>query len=319
MNDTIPVRVAEVVAETPSIRTLRLEKADGAHFTPFEAGAHIDVTGPTGIVRQYSLAGPPDDRSSLLIAVKREPASRGGSAALHEVAAGDGLAIGRPRNLLAIAEGAGRHILAAGGIGVTPLLSMAYELDRRGADFELHYFVRSRAEAAFRDLLENRAGFRGRVRLHTGLAAAEQEEVLGAIAADAGPGDHAYTCGPAPFMDQVCRVLGAAVGEECVHVEHFTPAEADTSGDTAFTVELDTGESYVVPADRSILSVLEDNGVDVFKSCEEGVCGSCVSGVLEGVPDHRDNCLSAADRAAGGEMALCVSRAKTEKLVIELY
>jgi len=109
------------------------------------------------------------------------------------------------------------------------------------------------------------------------------------------------------------------VGERNVHVEHFEAAEIDTSEDDSFTVELDTGESFEIPADRSILSVLTDNGIDVFKSCEEGICGSCVSGVLEGVPDHRDNCLSAADKEAGDQMALCVSRAKSSKLVIELY
>jgi ferredoxin len=93
----------------------------------------------------------------------------------------------------------------------------------------------------------------------------------------------------------------------------------DTTGDKSFTVELDTGETFEIPADKSILAVLEENGVEVFKSCEEGICGSCVSGVLDGVPEHRDNCLSAADKAAGNQMALCVSRALSDRLVIELY
>ncbi|GGS23503.1 ferredoxin:oxidoreductase FAD/NAD(P)-binding subunit [Streptomyces humidus] len=316
---SLVVRVAEVTEETPQIRALRLVREDGAPFTPYEAGAHIDVTGPTGVLRQYSLCSPPDDAASLLIAVKREPRSRGGSAALHQVGPGDRLEIGEPRNLLSLAEKADRHILVAGGIGITPLLSMAYRLHARGSRFELHYFARSRREAAFVALLEERAAFRDRVRLRFGVPREEQRALLAGAAAAAGPGCHVYTCGPQGFMEQVVSVFAPVVGEDRVHIEHFAAAEADTADDRAFTVELDTGEAFEVPVGRSILSVLEENGIDVFKSCEEGVCGSCVSGVLDGTPDHRDNCLSAADKASGSQMALCVSRARSDRLVIELY
>ncbi|MGI5220370.1 PDR/VanB family oxidoreductase [Nocardia sp. CA-290969] len=312
------VVVAEIVAETPSIRSLRLVREDGAPLGPYRAGAHIDVTGPTGILRQYSLCGPPTETASLTIAVKREPESRGGSAALHEVCAGDLIAIGEPRNILTVAPDADRHVLVAAGIGVTPLLSMAYELHATGAEFTLHYFTRSRAETAFLDLLENRAEFRDRVRLHTGCTRAEQRAALASVAAGLTGDSAVYTCGPAGFMDTVTEVVAPVVGIGNVHIEHFEAAAVDTSGDTGFTVELDTGESFEIPADRSILSVLEENGIDVFKSCEEGICGSCVSNVLEGEPDHRDNCLSVADKAAGDQMALCVSRSKSPKLVIEL-
>ncbi|MFC8419866.1 PDR/VanB family oxidoreductase [Streptomyces sp. NPDC057236] len=316
---SVSVRVAEIITETPRIRTLRLVREDGAPFTPYQAGAHVDITGPTGVLRQYSLCSPPEDPSSLLIAVKRESGSRGGSAALHEVGEGDRLKVGEPRNLLTIAEGADRHVLVAGGIGITPLLSMAYDLHRRGAEFTLYYFARSRDEAAFVDLLENRVGFGERVRLEFGVPRTEQPAVLVGEAAGLTTASHVYTCGPQGFMDQVTAVFEPVVGTEHVHTENFTATEIDTSGDQPFTVELDTGEVFEIPADRSILSVLEDNGIDVFKSCEEGVCGSCVSGVLEGTPEHRDNCLSAADKASGTQIALCVSRARSSKLVIELY
>lgn len=314
----IKVVVAEIVAETPDIRSLRLVREDGAPLGPYRAGAHIDITGPTGVLRQYSLCGPPTETASLTIAVKREPASRGGSAALHEVREGDIVEIGAPRNILAVAPEADRHVLIAAGIGITPLLSMAYELHSGGAEFTLVYFGRSRAETAFLDLLENRAEFRDRVRLHLGCTRAEQRTALAAVAAGLGPASAVYTCGPAGFMDTVAELVTPVVGPGNLHIEHFEAAQADTSGDTGFTVELDTGESFEIPAGRSILSVLEENGIDVFKSCEEGICGSCVSNVLEGEPDHRDNCLSAADKAGGQQMALCVSRAKTPKLVIEL-
>lgn len=316
---SVLVRVAEVVEETPDIRTLRLTREDGAPFVRYEAGAHIDVVGPTGVLRQYSLCSPPSDPSSLLIAVKREAKSRGGSVALHEVSTGDHIKISEPRNLLTIAKGADRHILIAGGIGVTPLLSMAYEIYSWVEEFELHYFARSRDQAAFVDLLENRVDFSERVHLHFGTPRSEQPGVLAAVASTATRATHVYTCGPDGFMEQVAAVFAPVVGEDHVHTEHFVATVIDSSDDKAFSVELDTGEEFEIPADRSILEVLEDNGIEVFKSCEEGICGSCVSGVLEGTPDHRDNCLSATDKAAGNQMALCVSRALSEKLVIELY
>lgn len=319
MTSTIAVRVSEVTEEAIGIRSLRLVSDDGSPLGPYEAGAHVDVIGPRGVLRQYSLCSPPDDPASLLIAVKREPESRGGSAALHEVRVGDTLEIGMPRNLLAVAVDADRHLLVAGGIGITPLLSMAYALHRTGADYTLHYFARSRSQAAFAELLEREPGFRDRVHLHLGLSPDEQAVVLDRAGGGLTTRSHVYTCGPGPLMAQVDEVLGRVVGADHVHTESFVAAEIDTSGDTAFTVELDTGEEFEVPADRSILSVLEDGGIDVFKSCEEGVCGSCVSGVLQGVPDHRDSCLSAADRAANDQMALCVSRARTPHLKIELY
>jgi vanillate O-demethylase ferredoxin subunit len=315
----LAVRVAEVIDETPDIRSLRLVHLDERPFGCFEAGAHVDVVGPTGMLRQYSLCSAPNDPSSILIAVKREKDSRGGSVALHDVRAGDQITIGKPRNLVEIAADADRHLLVAGGIGVTPLLSMAYELHNRGAEFELHYFVRSREEAAFLGILEERVEFRERVFLHVGVPRDRQPETIGAALAGFTPASHVYTCGPDGFMAQVVDTTGRLVPTGQIHLEHFEAAEIDSSGDTGFTIELDTGEVFDVPPDKSILSVLTDNGVEVFKSCEEGICGSCVSGVLEGCPDHRDNCLSAADKEAGDQMALCVSRALTPRLVIELY
>lgn len=315
----LKVAVAEVVTETPEIRTFRLVREDGAPFAPYQSGAHIDVLGPTGVLRQYSLCSPPDDSSSLLIAVKREQQSRGGSSALHEVQAGDLLMIGAPRNLVSIASDADRHILVAGGIGVTPMLSMSYELHSWGEEFDLHYFARSREEAAFVDLLENGVEFKERVHLHFGTPHPELPAVLTEVARAATTKAHVYTCGPAGFMKHVEEVFAPVVGTAQLHSEHFVAATVDTSEDKPFTVELDTGEEFAIPSDRSILEVLEENGIEVSKSCEEGICGSCVSGVLEGVPEHRDSCLSAVDRAAGNQMALCVSRARSDRLMIELY
>ncbi|WP_206487835.1 PDR/VanB family oxidoreductase [Rhodococcus sp. KRD162] len=316
---SVKVVVSQIVDETPSVRSLRLVRDGGGTLGPYEAGAHIDVKGPTGVLRQYSLCGPPTEPDSLLIAVKREVDSRGGSEALHRVREGDILEISEPRNILGVAQDADTHLLIAAGIGVTPLLSMAYHLHDSGANFELVYFSHSREHTAFLELLETRAEFRDRVHLHIGITRGQQQTVLDELAGSAPSTSAVYTCGPEGFMDTVASVFTPLVGPNNVHIEHFVASDIDTSGDTAFTVEMDTGETFEIPSDRSILSVLEENGIEVFKSCEEGICGSCVSGVLEGEPEHRDNCLSAADKAAGNQIALCVSRAKTSRLVIELF
>ncbi len=318
MENSIVVRIAEIQVETTEIRGLRLETLDGSAFPEWHSGAHIDVTGPTGVLRQYSLAGSPKDDSSIWIAVKRE-GPVGASAAIHELQVGDHLKISRPRNMLGIAGGAGKHILIAGGIGLTPLMSMAFELYSWGADFELHYFARSRDEMAFHDFLTERVEYREFVTLHIGVPRAERPAIFDRMASALSPDTHVYTCGPEGFMSQVVTAFTPAVGTGQVHLEAFTPKEIDTSGDTAFTVELDSGEVFEIPADRSILDVLEEAGCEVFRSCGEGICGSCVSGVVAGIPDHRDNCLSAAVKSNNEEMALCVSRSLSHKLVIELY
>ena len=319
MENSLVVRVAEIQVETPEIRALRLERLDGAPFAEWQSGAHIDVTGPTGVLRQYSLAGSPRDDSSIWIAVKKTQGPGGGSTAIHELQVGDHLKISKPRNLFGIAADADKHVLIAGGIGVTPLMSMAFEFYSWGVDFELHYFAHSREQIAFADFLTERVEYRDFVTLHVGVPREQQPAVLEQMAST-GAGDiHVYTCGPNGFMDQVVAAFSPVVGADHVHLETFTPKEVDTSGDTAFTVELDTGEVFEIPADRSILDVLEENGCEVFRSCGEGICGSCVSGVVEGIPDHRDNCLSATVKANNEEIALCVSRALSDKLVIELY
>jgi len=308
------VRVAEIVDETPTIRSFRLVRCDGGPLGPYPAGAHVDVTGPTGATRQYSLCGPPAETGSYLIAVKREEPSRGGSAALHErVVAGDELTVGDPRSLIGLAPDATRHILLAAGVGITPILSMAYHLHLTGGAFRLHYFARSREQAAFVPLLE-RSGFAERARFHFGVQRDEQPAALDAILADLDGGTHVYTCGPKGFMQRVAE----SVPDDQLHIEHFQALEPSGEPDTEFELEIDTGEVFTVPADRSILDVLEENGLAVDTSCREGICGTCVLPVLDGEPDHRDNCLTKKEKAAGDQIAVCVSRARGPRLVVEL-
>lgn len=310
----ITVRVAEIVDETPSIRSFRLIRCDGAPLGPYTAGAHIDVTGPTGITRQYSLCGEAAD--SYLIAVKREEISRGGSVALHErVAVGSELAVSEPRNRFGIVPEAGRHILVAAGIGITPLLSMAHQLHRDGKSFRLHYFARTREQAAFTSLLEQ-ADFADRVHFHFGVPRHEQQSTLNTLFSDVDGETHVYTCGPKEFMHGVAETV--TLPAEQLHAEQFQAMDPPAEPGAEFELELDTGEVFTIPADRSVVDVLAEHGFPIDTSCREGICGTCVLPVLDGEPDHRDNCLTRSEKAANDQMAVCVSRARSRRLVIEL-
>jgi ferredoxin-NADP reductase len=316
----IRVRVTEVVEETGTVKCFRLVRCDGRPLGPYPAGAHIDVTGPTGITRQYSLCGPPHEADSHLVAVKRESASRGGSAALHErVRVGSELVISRPRDLFGLVPDAREYVLVGAGIGITPLLSMAHQLHRDGRDFELHYFTRSREVTAFAALLEQGV-FADRVRFHFGVPRHEQHTVLAGVLSGVDAATHVYTCGPKEFMRCVAETMAVtgAPPEGQLHVEHFQAAEPPSEPEAEFELEIDTGEVFTVPADRSIVDVLEENGFDVDTSCREGTCGTCVLPVLAGEPDHRDNCLTRKEKAANEQIAACVSRARGSRLVVGL-
>lgn len=314
------VRVAEVLEETNNIKSFRLQRVDGAAFEPYPAGAHIDIIGPTALVRQYSLCSPPDSSEDYVIAVKLEPESRGGSAALHDqVTAGHLLEISAPRNLLAVAPNADRHLLVAAGIGVTPMISIAYHLHRAGQNFDLHYFARSRDEAAFCDLLTEKSGFGERVHFHFGLKREDQPSALDKAFVGLTSASHVYTCGPEGFMNRVTEHASAVIPEDNVHVEHFQAGEpVDTDSDTPFEVELD-GDVYEVPVGKSIVQVLAENDVEVDTTCQEGICGTCIMGVLAGQPDHRDQCMSSSEKKANDQIAACVSRAKSPRLVLEFF
>ncbi|MFG2780207.1 PDR/VanB family oxidoreductase [Streptomyces prunicolor] len=314
------VTVTEAVDVTDAVKVLRLARSDGGPLPGYPAGAHIDVTGPTGITRPYSLCGPPHDPGAYTIAVKREETSRGGSHALHDkTEPGTELRIGTPRQLFGLDPDASEHHLFAAGIGITPLLAMAYELLATGVDFRLHYVARSRAEAAFADRLEESA-FADRVVLHLGHGRETAIRALSEALTDLPASAHVYTCGPQGFMEQVTVLAARSVPEDQIHSELFQAADQpDAAPGESFEVELDTGEVYTVPADKSIAEVLEDNGVPLDTSCREGICGTCVLRVLDGEPDHRDHCLTAKEKAAGDQIAACVSRSRSPRLVVELW
>jgi ferredoxin-NADP reductase len=321
---TFNVRVDSVRDEAHGVRSFSVSRLDGQPFDHYEPGAHIDVTGPSGVTRQYSRCGDPDHREAHLFAVKREDASRGGSRSLHdEVSVGSELTIGAPRNLFQLAAGASEHILIAAGIGVTPLLSMAYRLLKQNEQFVLHYFARSADHAAFLPLL-SRAPFSDFVRFHFGVQREQLDTALAECVANARAGTHIYTCGPAPFMERVVAIGEARVAADAIHLERFaaepSPAAAGEANSLdAFDVQIaSSGATVHVDKHTTIVAALASIGIEVDTSCGEGVCGTCMVDVVSGTPEHRDHCLSKAERASGKVICCCVSRASSPLLVLDL-
>jgi len=312
------VKIERIVDEALDIRSFRLVRSDGQPLDTYEPGAHVDLTGPTGVTRQYSLCSPPQDRRAYLVAVKKEAQSRGGSAALHEVQEGTELEMGAPRNLFRLDSEAGEHVLCAAGIGVTPLLSMAYRLAETGQPWCLHYFARSPQYAAFSALLAET--FAGHVQFHYGVEPGDLDAVLSDCLARAGSAAHVYTCGPAPFMNKVVEVASRSRGDEAIHLEHFqADPEANAGPSGGFEVELaSSGVVLQVPANTALVDVLQAHGCDIDTECREGICGTCIVDVLDGVPEHRDNCLSTREKAANKQICACVSRAVSARLVLDL-
>ena len=316
----VNVRVAEIRDETVEIKSFHLVPADGKSLPPFTPGSHISVQIRDGLTRQYSLCNGPEDTSAYQIAVKREAESRGGSRALHErISEGDVLAIAPPRNHFPLAAGARHHMLLAGGIGITPLLSMARHLQRAGASFELKYFTRSIAHTAFHEVL-SRHELSGKVDFHYALDLASLRIYLHGLLRERPAGAHLYVCGPRPFMTLVEDIAQATWPPETIHMEFFSADPLASSGPRVpFEVRLArTQATYTVPAEKTILEVLAEHGIAIANSCGQGVCGTCITGVLDGTPDHRDAFLSDKERRACDKMMLCVSRAKSECLVLDL-
>ncbi|RZF31558.1 oxidoreductase [Paraburkholderia sp. UYCP14C] len=318
---TLKVRVDALCEEAHGVRSFSISRLDGLPFERYEPGAHIDVTSPSGVTRQYSLCGDPECLDSQIFAVKKEEQSRGGSRSLHEeVSVGTELSVGAPRNLFRLEESADEHILIGAGIGITPLLSMAYRLAARQARFTLHYFARSEAHAAFMTLL-TREPFAQHVKLHFGVEPDALKPALDACLSDAGANAHVYTCGPSPFMDLVVASAGQRLPAESIHLERFKaePAPAGETSLDSFDVQLaSSGQTVRVDAKTSIVDALASIGIEVDTSCGEGVCGTCMVDVVSGEPEHRDHCLSKAERASNSVICCCVSRSRTPVLVLDL-
>jgi len=314
------VRVARKQPVALDICSLDLVAADGGALPAFEAGAHVDVHLPGGLVRQYSLCNPPGETQRYQIAVLRDAASRGGSQAVHDaVAEGATLRISAPKNHFPLAAGAPHHLLLAGGIGITPLLAMAEQLSSQGQPFDLHHCTRSRERTPFVEQMAASA-FASRVQHHFDDGDAAQKLDIAATLRAAPAGTHLYVCGPQGFMDAVLAA-GRAAGwpEERLHREYFAAAPVDHSHDGAFELEIaSSGRVIPVRADQSALAALLAAGFDIPMSCEQGVCGTCLTRIRSGTPEHHDQYLTPEEQAANDQFLPCCSRAKTPRLVLDL-
>jgi len=306
------LRVEARAQECTDVASLILVDPHGRELPPWSPGAHVDVTVTAGAVRQYSLCGDPDDRRRWRIAVLREADGRGSSVRLHdEVGPGSLLEVGTPRNNFALVE-APSYLLVAGGIGITPMLAMARHLSTTGADWRLLYAGRTRSRMA----LTVEAVALGPVTLHRDdeMGPLPLEAVLDSLE----PGTAVYCCGPEGLLAAVEALCPAACP---LHVERFHPRDlgVDPAADEPFEVVLrSTGTTVQVAAGQSILDALGKAGMDVPSSCREGTCTSCETGVTEGEVDHRDSVLGDEERAENTTMMICVSRARSPRLVLDL-
>lgn len=301
--------VTERVPVADGVVQLRME---GPALPRWQPGAHLDLVLPSGLVRQYSLCGDPDDPGTYTVATRLVEGGRGGSREVHEqLREGAEIEVHGPRNRFPLVE-AEAYVFVAGGIGITPVLPMLRSLAARGANWRLLYGGRSRGSMPFLDEIEKLGAEGGRV---TVVAQDESGHPDTAAAlADIAPGTAVYCCGPEPLMDAVT----AALPEGCtLHLERFSAASADVADSGAFEVELHrSGRTVQVGAGQSVLAAVRAELPHVAYSCEQGFCGTCQQRVLEGEIDHRDELLT--DDERGDSMLICVSRCRGGRLVLDL-
>jgi ferredoxin-NADP reductase len=318
--DQFEVVVSQVEALTPRIREFVLARPNSAPMPGWAAGAHIDVHLPEVGSRSYSLIETASPRAAAehptayRIAVLKESKSRGGSTRMHDLKPGDRLTISSPANNFALSTGASDVALVAGGIGVTPLLAMACELSAAKRPFSFHYAGRSRGELAFLGEIERLAGATIHADDEVGRLF-DLEGLMTRLTADV----PLYLCGPLPMIESaiaLAKRLNWPAGR--LHFEIFSAPE-EKAGDASFEVELKSnGRIYEIPAGKTILDVLIEAGEDPMHDCKRGDCGICQTTVIEGIPDHRDYILSDSEKASNTVMQICVSRAKSKRLVLDL-
>lgn len=312
----LDVTIARRDSAATDIISLELQSADGRELPVYDAGAHVDVYVKSGLIRQYSLTGDPQDRGKYRLGILLDPESRGGSSAIHrQFQQGRTIRIGRPRNNFPMQQGVAHTVLFAGGIGITPMLNMAYALEARGASWEMHYCGRTPDRLAFTEEL---ARFGDKVHLHIDSGPKDQQLDIGAVLAETAADRHLYVCGPNGFMDFVVKSAEThGWAPETVHLERFG-AEVNTDGAPFTVVAKASGKSFEVQPGETISQKLEENGIAVQVSCQSGVCGTCLTRVLEGMPDHRDLVQTDLEKASNAQITVCCSRSKTKTLVLDI-
>jgi vanillate O-demethylase ferredoxin subunit len=316
----LEVCVSRKTVEAEGVCSFELTAVSGAELPAFSAGSHVDVHVAPGVVRQYSLCNSPHEPGRYVIAVLQEPASRGGSLGMHsKIMEGSFLTIGMPRNLFNLDLSGERYLLFAGGIGITPILAMAHTLLAAGKNFELHYCGRSIERLAFIKLL-NKSPFSERTRVHLDNGPDEQRlDAVHLLASPAG-NDQLYVCGPSGFMSYI-QATAKACGwrDQNIHREDFAAPVQVQEGDQPFEIELSrSGLVLEVPAQKTALEVLLEHNIEVESSCEQGICGSCTTRVLSGLPEHRDQYMSNAEHARNDSFTPCCSRSRSPRLVLDL-
>ena len=314
------VRVTRKQVEAQDICSFELTEVDGHALPAFSAGSHIDVHLPNGITRQYSLCNDPRESHRYLIGVLRDPNSRGGSQAMHDtVAEGSTLRISAPKNHFPLSHGAAHSVLIAGGIGVTPILCMAERLALIHSPFEMHYCTRSRDRTAFAARIAQ-SSFASRVQLHFDDGDEAQKLSLPKVVGTPRQDVHLYVCGPKGFMDWVLDAARAAGWPpEQLHYEFFSAEVVKSESDADFEVKLaSSGRVVTVSKDQTVVQALAAAGIEVATSCEQGVCGTCLTRVIEGEPEHRDMYLTPEEQAANDQFTPCCSRSRSRVLVLDL-
>ncbi|QRY81838.1 oxidoreductase [Pseudomonas sp. PDNC002] len=310
------VRVTAVEQATPQIKRFTLARADGLPMPAFTGGSHVIVKMADGLSNAYSLMSDPRDLSHYQIGVRLEEQSKGGSAFMHQqVKVGSELTISTPNNLFALDPKAGRHVMIAGGIGITPFLSQLHELETGAVPYELHYAFRSPEHGAFHAELAE-GPHAGKVRFY--IDSEERRLDLAALFASLEANDHVYVCGPKPLIDAVIEdAKKAGIADAHVHFEQFAAAPASGG---AFTLVLGrSGRELRVEEGMTIIQAIENvKAATVDCLCREGVCGTCETRILEGEVEHFDQYLSDEEKASQQTLMLCVSRARGERLVIDL-
>jgi tetrachlorobenzoquinone reductase len=311
----LQLRLHAIAFETASVRLIELRDPDGRALPPFQPGAHLDLRLNCGLGRSYSLAGNPADGGRYLLGVQLDRQSRGASRYLHEQArVGDLVAVSQPISQFRLVEDAAASVLIAGGIGITPILSMIDRLASLGRPFALHYGVRDRKALPFQSRLTRHGdGVRMAFSREPGGGRLDIAAIIEASPTNA----ELYCCGP-PSMLEAFAMATADRDPARIHVEHFSAAEPAAVEGGFEVVLARSGRTVVVPAGKTILEVLNAAGIEPNCSCVQGVCGTCETRVLEGTPDHRDVILTPEERAENRTMMICVSGAKTARLVLDL-
>jgi tetrachlorobenzoquinone reductase len=316
------LRVRSITRQTPTVLSIVLESLDHEPLPAIHPGDHIDLRMSPTLVRSYSLVGNAGSASRYEIAVALDPQSRGGSRHVHEkMRVGDEVDIAGPRKLFELRQEASHSFLIAGGIGITPIWSMVQALESLARPWTLCYAARSRSHAAYLEDIEA-LGARsqvGRLILHFDDQKGGMPLDIPAVLALAPVDAHLYCCGPAPMLAAYERATANRPADH-VHLERFASGQARQPSETqSFELVLvRAGKTLQIPADRSILDVMLDNGIDAPYGCMQGVCGMCEVSVLEGIPDHRDSILTEDARQSNARIIVCCSRSMTRSLTIDL-